>query len=44
MKPEITGLVGSHIQQEISKSFIENMTGLAEFIDAKFQKLEQNNL
>ncbi len=42
MKPEIAGLLGSQIQQEISKGFLENISGLTELIESKF-KLEESN-
>jgi hypothetical protein len=28
MKPEITGLLGSQIEEEISKQFLENISGI----------------
>jgi hypothetical protein len=43
MKPEIANLLGSQIQQEISKGFLENISGLTELIEAKFKHLEENN-
>ncbi len=43
MKPEITSLLGSQIQEEISKGFLENISGITELIEAKFSQLELNN-
>ena len=43
MKPEITGLLGSQIQEEISKGFLDNISGITELIEAKFSQLELNN-
>ena len=43
MKPEMAELLGSQIQQEISKGFLENVSGLTDLIEAKFAQLEQNN-
>jgi hypothetical protein len=43
MKPEIAGLLGSHIQEEISKGFLENIAGITELIETKFSQLEFNN-
>ena len=43
MKPEIAELLGSQIQQEISKEFLENVSGLTDLIEAKFAQLEHNN-
>ena len=43
MKPEIDELLGSQIQQEISKAFLENVSGLTDFIEAKFAQVELNN-
>ena len=43
MKPEITGLLGSQIQEEISKGFLENISGITELIEAKFSQIELNN-
>ena len=43
MKPEMAELLGSQIQHEISKGFLENVSGLTDLIEAKFAQLEQNN-
>ena len=43
MKPEIDELLGSQIQQEISKAFLENVSGLTDLIEAKFAQVELNN-
>ena len=43
MKPEIAELLGSQIQEEISKGFLENISGITELIEAKFSQLEVNN-
>jgi hypothetical protein len=43
MKPEIAGLLGSQIQQEISKGFLENISGLTELIESKFKQLAESN-
>jgi hypothetical protein len=43
MKPEIAELLGSQIQEEISKGFLENISGITELIEAKFSQLELNN-
>ena len=43
MKPEITSLLGSQIQEEISKGFLENISGITELIETKFSQLELNN-
>jgi hypothetical protein len=36
MKPEITGLLGPKIHEEISKGFLKNISGITELIEAKF--------
>ena len=43
MKPEISAMLGPQIQQEISKGFLENISGLAELIESKFKQLEENS-
>ena len=43
MKPEIDELLGSQIQQEISKAFLKNVSGLTDLIEAKFAQVEHNN-
>ena len=43
MKPEIAGLLGPQIQQEISKGFLENISGLTQLIESRFKQLEENN-
>ena len=43
MKPEITGLLGPQIHEEISKGFLKNISGITELIEAKFSQLELNN-
>ena len=43
MKPEIDELLGFQIQQEISKGFLENVSGLTDLIEAKFAQVEHNN-
>ena len=43
MKPEITDILGSQIHQEISKGFLENISGITDLIKAKFSELKQNN-
>jgi hypothetical protein len=43
MRPEIAGLLGSQIQEEISRGFLENISGITELIEAKFSQLELNN-
>jgi hypothetical protein len=42
MKPEIVALVGSQMQQEISKGFLENISGITDLIEAKFTQLEHS--
>lgn len=42
MKPEIVESFGAQIQEEISKVFLENVSGITELIEAKFSKLELN--
>ncbi len=42
MKPEINGILGSQIQEEITKGFLENISGITEIIEAKFSQLELN--
>ncbi len=43
MKPEILDLLGSQIQEEISKGLLENISGINELIKEKFSQLELNN-
>lgn len=43
MKPEIAGLLGPQIQQEISQGFLGNISVIKELIEAKFTQLEQNS-
>ena len=43
MKPEIHDLLGSQIQEEISKGFLENISGITDLIEAKFSEFELNN-
>ena len=43
MKPEITGLLGSEIQEEISKGFLDNISVITQLIEEKFSQLEVNN-
>lgn len=42
MKPEIAESLGAQIQEEISKVFLENFSGITELIESKFSKLELN--
>jgi hypothetical protein len=43
MKPEIHDLLDSQIQEEISKGFLENISGITDLIEAKFSEFELNN-
>ncbi len=43
MKPEIAGILGPQIQQDISKGFLVNISGLTELIETKFKQLEEKN-
>ena len=43
MRPEIAGLLGSQIHEEISRGFLENISGITDLIEAKFSQLELNN-